>query len=224
MQPLFSPSQLALLLTGVVSTFAAKSDGLHAAKFPIEQVDLPVLNGSESANPHSLSNLFGRQGTGRCFTASGERFDCMNPAIDSCCQGAAKAGCCDGTKKLQCIVPANTEAFCCYNESTACGTECCAYGWTCCSSSSSTCCSDTYGQCCGGRCCESSRQCCGGECCSIGFECSANGNSCVRKTTPVLTVTSTTVVSSQGTNVAYIKKAGEGMGLAGLVVAAAGLM
>lgn len=146
--------------------------------------------------------------------------------IPSQCQGAAKAGCCDGTKDLQCIVPANTEAFCCTNEGTACGTECCAYGWTCCSSSSSTptCCSDSYGQCCGGSCCEKNRQCCGGECCSRGFECSANGNSCVRKTTPVLTVTSTTVVSSQGTNAAFAKRVGEGLGVAGVVIAAAGLL
>jgi hypothetical protein len=40
----------------------------------------------------------------------------------------------------------------------------------------------------------------------------------------VLTVTSTTVVSSQRTNAAVAKRVGEGLGVAGVVIAAAGLL
>ncbi|KAF2829825.1 hypothetical protein CC86DRAFT_453390 [Ophiobolus disseminans] len=195
----------------------------YAVQLPFE------LSVGNSTNPDSASQLFERQSTGRCWMASGERYDCKNPAIDSCCNGAAKAGCCDGTEKTTCITPASGNAFCCWDSGTVCGETCCSSGWSCCSATAGTCCKNSYGSCCGGICCEASKECCGGTCCSVGYVCGETQGSCVRRSTPTLrvTVTSTTVVRSSvvaATNAAVVKKAGEGLGAAGVVMAAAGFL
>lgn len=54
--------------------------------------------------------------------------------------------------------------------------------------------------------------------------CGESRGSCVRKTTPVLIVTSTRLLTSAETNVAVIRRVGERFGVAGVVVAAAGFL
>jgi hypothetical protein len=99
-----------------------------------------------------------------------------------------------------------------------------SFGWSCCSAATGLCCSDDYGQCCGGTCCEAGRTCCGGNCCNMGYTCGRSGRNCVRETTAVSTVTSTTSVRLEGTNAAVMKRAREGLGAAGVVLAAAGFL
>lgn len=72
MRPPLCFIRLAVVLGGIASSSVIESDGPYAARFPIDQVGLPILNGNESANPHSLSSLFGRQGE-IDFLADGSR-------------------------------------------------------------------------------------------------------------------------------------------------------